>query len=446
MFCRRCGAEIKEGGKYCPRCGTEVKKAKKGKKRGLIAVISLVLVVAIAGGAFLGYCLFRGESVKSDSEKINRKESTMAVEEEEILLPYTDEIGYSTMVDHGRGLGYFDDLNGNDKKVQYGYINQDGDWKIPMKYNTAYYFENGYACVGMENKDGDYKYGYIDENGNEITEIQYDWASDFTEEGTAIVELDDTYYQINAKGERISEKRKGNVGYFESSIQNGNKEYLQLWTWDGTHQYSGVINMDFEEIVEPQYKMTTLPLENGMTPVALYTDSAKEVWQEEWYYVEMDGTLGEKIGINLMLYSNGENIYGFECSRDGNIERNLLLNQDGDIMFSNEGFIYSPECGGKAAWVWGENYILVTLEGDRLLAEEFEDVTYFSNGLSAAVNTDGKMGYISDEGQIIIDFKYDDPGIIDYCYFTADGYAPAYKNGKLYYVTKDGQEIASVES
>lgn len=54
-----------------------------------------------------------------------------------------------------------------------------------------------------------------------------------------------------------------------------------------------------------------------------------------------------------------------------------------------------------------------------MLAEEFLKCSYFAN-------------------------QYDEPDVtMDYFHFTDDGYAPVYKDGILYYVTRNSEEIFS---
>ena len=53
--------------------------------------------------------------------------------------------------------------------VKYCYIDERGQIKIPCKYDYAYNFRDGVACVGNDNK-----YGYIDKNGRTVIPMIYD--------------------------------------------------------------------------------------------------------------------------------------------------------------------------------------------------------------------------------------------------------------------------------
>lgn len=119
-------------------------------------------------------------------------------EEKDVLLPYTDERGYSWMAEYGRGLGAFEDMTGESAPALYGYIDQNGEWKVPMKYDEAYYFNNGMACVVKEGQ-----YGYINENGEEVIEIQYDWASDFMNGASVVSNSQGKMGYVDDKGNTI---------------------------------------------------------------------------------------------------------------------------------------------------------------------------------------------------------------------------------------------------
>lgn len=80
---------------------------------------------------------------------------------------------------------------------KYGFINPLGQIIIPLVYDCAYTFKDGYARV---EKDG--KYGFIDENGNISIDIKYDYANDFSN-GRAKVELNGQKFEIDKNGNRV---------------------------------------------------------------------------------------------------------------------------------------------------------------------------------------------------------------------------------------------------
>ncbi len=80
--------------------------------------------------------------------------------------------------------------SGDDAKTKYGYIDKSGNIVINTQFDSAGDFSEGMACVGMHNSksDPDYDnlYGYIDKNGKYVINTQYDAAGSF-KNGSAIV-------------------------------------------------------------------------------------------------------------------------------------------------------------------------------------------------------------------------------------------------------------------
>lgn len=79
-----------------------------------------------------------------------------------------------------------------------GYIDQDGDIKVPLEYQSMFSnFSEGYAAVA---KDG--KWGYIDKNGNVEVAFFFDWTCAF-KNGLALVEKSKKWGYIDKGGEII---------------------------------------------------------------------------------------------------------------------------------------------------------------------------------------------------------------------------------------------------
>jgi hypothetical protein len=86
---------------------------------------------------------------------------------------------------------------------KYGIINENGNEICEIKYDYCYNFnfDHNFAKVKLNNK-----YGYIDINGNEICEIKYDSIGVFID-GFAIVEINKKLGVINISGEEIFETK-----------------------------------------------------------------------------------------------------------------------------------------------------------------------------------------------------------------------------------------------
>lgn len=65
MFCTKCGAQIKEGGKFCPKCGAPLRETPPEKKKfgsaPVIVLLVLLIVLALAGIGGVSYFLFHSD-------------------------------------------------------------------------------------------------------------------------------------------------------------------------------------------------------------------------------------------------------------------------------------------------------------------------------------------------------------------------------------------------
>ena len=97
-----------------------------------------------------------------------------------------EERGYSWISDL-----FFEGLAMVTKDGKYGYINEEGEEVIPCKHNEAWDFSEGLAKV---KKDG--KWGYINKEGEEVIPCKYDSVGDFSE-GLAEVKKDGKEFKID---------------------------------------------------------------------------------------------------------------------------------------------------------------------------------------------------------------------------------------------------------
>ena len=84
-------------------------------------------------------------------------------------------------------VGYAQNLHPYSKNEKWGYINNEGKIAVPLQYEQAYRFYNGFASVKLNEK-----YGLIDETGKVIIPILYDECNGFSE-GLASVKKNDKW-------------------------------------------------------------------------------------------------------------------------------------------------------------------------------------------------------------------------------------------------------------
>ena len=93
MFCQKCGNEIPDNSVFCDVCGEKVSphqetpKSPKKKRSNAVIVLSVFLVVALAGCGVLGYIAIRKANlVAFKSEVIKNKNNSMDYYENEVDL------------------------------------------------------------------------------------------------------------------------------------------------------------------------------------------------------------------------------------------------------------------------------------------------------------------------------------------------------------------------
>ena len=80
---------------------------------------------------------------------------------------------------------------------KYGFINEEGEEVIPPKYDEAYPFRKGLAAVELNGKSG-----WINPEGTVVIPLKYDNAGNFSE-GLAEVKLNGKWGLVNTKGEEV---------------------------------------------------------------------------------------------------------------------------------------------------------------------------------------------------------------------------------------------------
>lgn len=85
-----------------------------------------------------------------------------------------------------------------EKNKKYGFLDRFGQVVVPLEYDEAYCFENGFAVVGKE-IDGKIKYGYLNTDGILVVPCIYDDASDFND-GVALVKQNGNIGLIDVYG------------------------------------------------------------------------------------------------------------------------------------------------------------------------------------------------------------------------------------------------------
>lgn len=89
-----------------------------------------------------------------------------------------------------------------DQYFKYGFINTKGEVVIPFEYSAVSWFKEGIVAVGM-NENGKMRYAYVNKNGERLTDFLYEEAKDF-QNGVGRVKLEGKYGLVDKFGASIT--------------------------------------------------------------------------------------------------------------------------------------------------------------------------------------------------------------------------------------------------
>lgn len=272
----------------------------------------------------------------------------------------------------------------------YGYIDKTGEWRIEPRFRSAYGFSDGRALVQLE----DASWAYIDRTGVPvITEARdsdgnaYPLKSSVKfREGIAAVNLmtgnDYDMIYIDLDGNILfsaeSLPKVTGVGYgstyffgFASNFTNG-KAVAARRVNNSTDKL-----MDCED-----------------APVIIDTSGNILAEISKEYYADENG-----FDPNMMVKIkpggpfHGEDLYGL-CDENGNVAVPCIYPY---LQYCENGWYLAQDQNGRFGYI--------DKNGNVMIGFEFEDAEKFSSGL-APVLIDGLWGFISEDGDVVIEPTY----------------------------------------
>ena len=218
----------------------------------------------------------------------------------------------------------------------------------------------------------DFKFGIIDDMGNEILAPKYDFIHEFgrghrSKDVLSYAQLDYTIYK----------EHKGLINKTGVLDKEGNVVFQPI----ACQHISNYFQMD--SLSNDKYARFIKDKKNG-----LINDKGKIIFPPK---------KGRFHGPNLI---NGSAPVLIDCCYG-------YINRTGKLIIPNQFHIAHPFAFGKA-WVnkdgkWG----LINEKGDLIIDYKYEEVKEFSEEGLAAVKLDGKWGFINESGQIIVEFKFE---------------------------------------
>jgi uncharacterized protein (TIGR02145 family) len=240
---------------------------------------------------------------------------------------------------------------------KWGYINQDGEEVIkPQKFQKAGSFSEKMAMVFLNGK-----WGFINKEGKEIVPpVKYDFVNDFSD-GFAVVGVKSRYGFINKKGEIVIDIKYD----FAWPFENGIAKVFQ-------NNRFGYINKSGEEIIPVKYDYIG----------SFYQSTALSRQNNRWFFISTNGKV-----VSSLYYDN--------------------------VTETNMPGVYEVSKNRK--------YGFINNKGDEVVLLKYDDIDQYNNNLYK-VEKNGQYGLIDFTGREIIPAVYD--GIMEV--------------GQLNYIVHDG--------
>lgn len=226
-------------------------------------------------------------------------------------------------------------------------------------------------------------YGISDAKGNELIPAEYKMTHPFSEDGFALVQkTDEEWIYIDEDGQtrKVPDKEYSNLGMFSEERASASKE--------GKYGY-------LDENMEPVGEFVW----DALTGIRDGTGAGST--DGKWTLVDDDG----------------------EAKNDGQYE---------DVIIDENGFCSAQE---RIFIRDGETYHMINTSGNRIGDLEFENARAFTEDGYAAVCLDGKWGFVDQDGELVIDYAYEDARSFQ------NGYAAVCLDGKWGYIDEGGNMV-----
>ena len=248
--------------------------------------------------------------------------------------------------------------------------------------------------------------GILDEDGNSVLRAEYEHIGMFGENGFAPAEKDGEWYYIDTNG--YKRRQPDEVYEYLGTLNEG------VLPAEKNGKY-GFLDENFNEKTEFEYDGATLML-NGIAAVKK---------GDKWALVNKDLKPFTDFGFDDVV----TDAWGF-CSRNGIVfvktgEQYQLLNSSGVQIGENyeavSPFISENPAAVQKAGKWG----FVSSNGEKVLDCMFEKARSFSEIGYAAVQSDENWGFIKMNGDFVISSQFEDAKS-----FNNNGIAPVLSEGK----------------
>lgn len=331
---------------------------------------------------------------------------------------------------------------------KYGFIKEDGGEVTPFIYDKAYPFSEGKACVYSNGK-----FGFIDNKGATTIPFIYDKASSF-HEGLAYFEMGNQYGFINENGNQVFLLNCDSVSSFN--------EGFAYFSIDGKYGY---VDKTGKVVINPIYDDAGY-FENGAAKVRLNDKvgiinksgqvvvpiNYDDVTAENGFFItELNNKFGCTNGEGKVILSAK---YTYVDVDDGSIkfsnnDKRNIIDETGEVIkydyidkVPNSNFSIA-ELNYKYGIVDSTGKVMVPFKYDEINYVDFRDKFFANNQANSYTSVDrfsvrigDKCGVIDENRNIIVPCKYDDAQILN------NGMIMLEQNNEYSFTDKNGRIIS----
>ena len=300
-------------------------------------------------------------------------------------------------------------------KGKYGLIKQDGTEVVSPKYDKFENVSDGFCLVAKKTILGNFKYGFINTNGEEFVKLHYDYARSFCE-GRAILNIEKDKWIV------IGQDRY-QVSHEYDSITDYNEGFAIIGVGKIPDRRYGVIDRKGHYIVRPKYDEIH-PFKNGYAKVKSF---------DLWGIINQNGLeVVSPIYTDITFYLNKAIVKNYD-------NKYSLISLDGNVL-SKFKYDYLSFYDNKIGKFNRNNlYGFMDINGNEVIEPKYDVIkdSNFNNEGLCAVMHNNKWGYINKNFEEVIKPIYDDIGDPN------NGYIRVKLNNKYGLLTFNGKVVAA---
>lgn len=295
----------------------------------------------------------------------------------------------------------------------WGFSDRKGKIVIPVRYEDASPFSEGYARVRLAGKEG-----FINEKGKEVVPLQYDEVTSF-KGGRAHI--------ITRRGYQVSEgiiNRSGEV--IVPQQYEYIREHYKGFAVVGKNFKQGLIDSVGKEILPPVYSGVYTPERNVVVVVskqkyALFNSKGEKLTDFIYDYMGVNddpyviASLGGKTGFldlngNQVIAPTDLAIDPFKGNASFTAVRKEFklgyMDRKGQVYFSDQYDEVQPFGEGLFKCKRNGKYGLLNAKREEVISPQYEYLHKLSEQL-VCVSQEGKYGFVNTKGDVVIPFAYD---------------------------------------